>query len=73
MNDKFPKELRTFETRLLFLKEVFNSLYTQKDVLAHCVAHKLNRSLLIYDEELQKSIDKISEANDPLYTIRKLN
>jgi hypothetical protein len=44
MPDKFPEHLRDFESRLLFLQSIFSNLFSQYDIMAHCVAHKLDRS-----------------------------
>ena len=40
--DKFPEELRNFETRLLFIEELFTNLFSQCDIMAHCAVHKLD-------------------------------
>lgn len=44
--------IRTFETRLLFLRSIFENLESQDTILARCVQHKLKRSTLDYLEQL---------------------
>ena len=69
--DKFPEELRTFETRLQFLNCIFNDLFSQTDIMAHCIIHKLDRSYLVYVEQLQKSMVNLT-GNDPLEVLRRI-
>lgn len=52
---KFDPENRTFETRLLFIKELFENTYSQADILANCIQHKLDRSFESFLEELNYS------------------
>lgn len=69
--DKFPEELRNFETRLLFIEELFTNLFSQYDIMAHCAVHKLDWSYLEYVEELQKSMLKLT-GEDPLQVLRRI-
>jgi len=71
MADKFPEELRNFETRLLFLHELFSNLFSQTDIMAHCVEHKLGRSFLAYSEELRRSTLYLNNE-DPLKILKKI-
>ncbi len=66
---KFPEELRTFETRLQFLNEIFSNLFSQTDIMAHCIVHKLDRSYLSYMHELQKSMLYLKN-DDPLDVLK---
>ena len=52
---KFPLEARNFETRLTFIKELFENKYEPIDILAKCIQHKLDRSFLSFLDELQFS------------------
>ena len=72
MPDKFPEHLRDFESRLLFLQSIFSNLFSQYDIMAHCVAHKLDRSYLAYKHELEKSILNLT-GEDPLKILKKIN
>lgn len=66
---KFPEDLRNFETRLQFLDVIFNNLFSQTDIIAHCIVHKLDRSYLAYVEELQKSMLYL-KRDDPLQVLK---
>lgn len=73
MNEaKFSKNQRTFLTRLLFLQEIYSGLFTQVDIMASCIAHKLDRSYLAYLEELQNST-YATTGEDPLDVLKNLN
>lgn len=52
---KFNLEDRTFETRLRFIHELFSNKYSQNDILASCIEHKLQRSFESFLEELDYS------------------
>lgn len=53
MNDNIQDtDIRTFETRLLFLRSIFENLESQDVILARCIQHKLKRSTLNYLEQL---------------------
>ena len=52
---KFDEASRSFETRLLFVKELFENKYSQADILASCIKHKLKRSFESFLEELEYS------------------
>lgn len=71
MPDKFPFQLRTFETRLLFLKQIYENKFSIYDIMASCVTHKLNRSYLLYKKELEKSILNLT-GEDPLDILKKI-
>ena len=71
MTDKFPEELRTFETRLLFLQEVFSNLFRPVDIMAHCVTYKLGQSYLAYLDNLKDSMLNLT-GEDPLKILKKI-
>lgn len=70
--EKFPEHLRSFETRLQFLEALFSDLFKQCDIMAHCVAHKLDRSYLAYLDELKYSMLNLS-GEDPLEVLKRIN
>ena len=70
MIDKFPEELRTFETRAQFINQLFSNLFSMEDIMAHCIIHKLDRSFLLYEEKLAHTMIAIS-GEDPLNTLLK--
>ena len=69
--DKFPEELRDFETRLLFIEALFTDLFPRCDIMAHCAVHKLDWSYLEYAEELQKSMLRLT-GEDPLQVLKRI-
>lgn len=71
MTDKFPEELRDFETRLLFIKELFTHKFDNIDIMASCVTYKLNKSYLSYSKELDKSILNLT-GEDPLKILKRI-
>lgn len=71
MTDKFPEELRTFETRLLFIKELFENKFDNIDIMAHSIAHKLDWSYLQYSEILRRCTYQLT-GEDPLEVLKKL-
>lgn len=71
MTDKFPEELRTFETRLLFIKNLFENKFDNIDIMAHCIAHKLDWSYLQYSKELSRCTYQLT-GEDPLEILKKI-
>lgn len=67
--NKFPKDLRTFETRLLFIKELFENKFDNIDIMAHCIAHKLDWSYLQYCEQLRRCAYQVT-GEDPLEVLK---
>ena len=64
-------DTRTFETRLLFIKEIFSNTFNQTDIMGRCILYKLNKSLETYEKQLDKSVDILNEK-DPLVILRGL-
>lgn len=71
MTDKFPEDLRSFETRLQFIIALFENKFDNIDIMAHCVVHKLDRSYLLYNEQLSKSILNLT-GEDPLKVLKRI-
>lgn len=69
---KFDLNARTFETRLLFIKELFENKYDPEDILASCIEHKLKRSLESFIEELEHSSWKI-RGEDPIAVLKRID
>lgn len=72
VNKKFPLEDRTFKTRLLFIKYLFENTYEQSQILASCINHKLDRSLQSFLDELAFVEWKI-QGEDPLKILKKID
>ena len=69
---KFDLNSRTFETRLLFIKELFENKYSPNDILASCIEHKLKRSFESFLEELDYSAWKL-HGEDPLAVLKRID
>ena len=69
---KFDEASRTFETRLLFIKELFTNKYSQSDIMAHCIQHKLDESLKQYVKELEKHMWNL-DGKDPMDILKKID
>jgi len=68
---KFPESQRTFETRLLFIREIFSDLHSPEEIMAQCITHKLDRSYLRYVQSLDKSMANLTMA-EPLKILRTM-
>lgn len=66
-------DTRTFETRLLFIKELFEHTFSRTDIMGRCVLHKLKRSLETYQEEVNKSSQNLKENNNPVTILSRLS
>ena len=71
-DNKFPINERTFETRLMFINEIFSNLFSQEDIMAHCIVHKLDRSYLSYVKELEQSARNLEKA-DPIKILKTMD
>lgn len=60
---KFDESERTFETRLLFLKSIYEDKHDNIDIMKKCIEHKLNRSLDFYLKELTNSYNNLGAEN----------
>lgn len=69
---KFPKEQRTFETRLLFINEIFSDLHSRSEIMAKCINYKLGKNLEQYMEDLRIGALEISHIN-PLTVINRID
>lgn len=59
--DKSSKENRTFETRLLFIKEIFENKYSAEDIFRQSIEHRLGRTYEAYLDELNQSLEILLE------------
>ena len=69
---KFDEASRTFETRLLFIKELFTNKYSKTQIMASCVQHKLDRSFEAYISELHKSTWRLC-GEDPMAILKRID
>lgn len=62
----------TFESRLLFILDIFSNLYSQEEILTSCINFKLKNENRNYEQALKQSLAVLS-AKDPISVLRKLN
>lgn len=68
---KFDRNLRTFETRLLFIHELFTHKKDNLEIMTSSIQYKLDRSFERYWEQLIKSENFLSKR-DPIRTLRSI-
>lgn len=65
-------DTRTFESRLLFLKDIFENTFSKTEIMGRCILYKLNGTYDTYQENVDKSVDTIVNSN-PLTMLAKLS
>ena len=70
--EKFDPAKRNFETRLLFIQELFMNKYDASDIMAHCIEHKLDKSFEAYTQEIRKSMWKL-DGKDPIKVLKRID
>lgn len=63
---------RTFESRLLFIAEIFSNKYEDYQIMASCINHKLNESYKAYVKEIHKSLWNLY-GKDPITLLKKID
>lgn len=69
---KFDKNKRTFETRMLFIKELFSNKYSQTQIMANCINYKLDKSLQQYIKDINKSLWSL-DGEDPIKVLKRID
>ena len=64
-------DTRTFETRLLFIKEIFSNTFDKSDIMGRCILYKLNKSLEDYKKQVDKSANILNDK-DPIAVLKGL-
>ena len=64
-------DTRTFETRLLFIKELFEHTFDKSIIMVRSVQYKLNGNLARSEEIIQDSYEKLANAN-PLTVLNQI-
>lgn len=70
--NKFPEEQRTFETRLLFIKELFTNTYERHQIMASCINYKLGKSYEAYLKEIHRELWFLN-GKDPMAILKRLD
>lgn len=69
--NKFPEEYKTFETRLLFIRELFTNTYERHQIMASCINYKLGKSYEMYLKDIHRSLWNLN-GKDPMAILKKI-
>ena len=69
---KFDRDLRTFETRVSFIRDIFSNKYQPIEIMAHCIQYKLDKSYEIYLKDVLKSIWNL-DGQDPMKILKRID
>lgn len=69
---KFDRKLRTFETRVTFIRDIFTSKYDNIDIMASSVRYKLDKSFENYLVELENSKWSLYDE-DPIKVLKAID
>ena len=70
-DNKADDQNRTFETRTLFLKDVFDHPFTREQLMTKSIEAKLNNTYFNYEKELEKSLSTLKDK-DPQKVAKKM-
>ena len=69
---KFDRNLRTFETRVTFIRDIFTNKYQPKEIMAHCIQYKLDKSYENYLKDVLKSVWTLN-GQDPMKILKRID
>ena len=69
---KFNRDLRTFETRVTFIRDIFSNKYTPTEIMAHCIQYKLDKSYEAYLADVLKSVWTLN-GQDPMKILKRID
>jgi hypothetical protein len=69
---KFDRNLRTFETRITFIRDIFSNKYTLTEIMAHCIKYKLDKSYEKYLTDVLKSVWNLN-GQDPMKILKRVD
>ena len=69
---KFDRDLRTFETRVTFIREIFSNKYEPIEIMAHSIQYKLDKSYEMYFKDVLKSIWNLN-GQDPMKVLKRVD
>lgn len=64
-------DTRTFESRLLFIKDLFEHTFDKSIIMGRSIQYKLGKNLAVNEEAIADSYDELMEA-DPLAVLNKI-
>lgn len=64
-------DTRTFESRLLFIKDLFEHTFDRSIIMGRSIQYKLSKNLAVNEEAIADSYDELMEA-DPLAVLNKI-
>lgn len=69
---KFDRDLRTFETRVSFIRDIFSNKYKPIEIMAHCIQYKLDKSYEVYLKDILKSVWNL-DGQDPMKILKRVD
>ena len=69
---KFDRNLRTFETRVGFIRDIFSNKYEPIEIMAHSIQYKLDKSFEIYFKDMLKSVWNLN-GRDPMKILKSID
>ena len=69
---KFDRSQRTFETRVLFIKDIFTNKYEPIEIMAHCIQYKLDKSYEAYLNDVLRSAWNL-HGKDPIKLLKQID
>lgn len=64
-------DTRTFESRLLFIKDLFENTFDKTTIMGRCIQYKLKGSFERSEKEREESVKAIKDA-DPIEVLNKM-
>ena len=68
----FDRNLRTFETRVSFIRDIFSNKYEPIEIMAHSIQYKLDKSFEIYFKDMLKSVWNLN-GRDPMKILKSID
>ncbi|MBO5423983.1 MAG: hypothetical protein J6A25_00550 [Lachnospiraceae bacterium] len=69
---KFDPALRTFETRVTFIRDIFENVFEPEVIMTSCIEYKLGRSFKNYLYEVTSSSWSLY-GEDPMKVLRRID
>lgn len=69
---KFDRNLRTFETRVSFIRDIFSNKHTTTEIMAHSIKYKLDKSYEVYLADVLKSVWNLN-GQDPIKILKRID